>query len=566
MIQAAAISEQRRVEIEETNAALQKEVEERKRAEDEVRRLNVELELRVQQRTAELAQANQFLAELAAIVLYSTDAIIGMDLENRITSWNPAADKIFGYRAAELIGKDINVLAWDDRTKLAAFLNTLSEGAGAEPVEMPCGRKDGVVIIVLLTASPIRDQAGNFSGVSVIAREITERKRSEQQLQQIQKLESLGVVAGGVAHDFNNLLVGILGNASLVLDSLPAANPNRLLLRHVIDASEKASALTRQLLAYAGKGRFVIEKINLSHLVSEIGTLLQTSISRNVQLRTELDSGIPPIEADPGQIQQLIMNLVINAAEAIGDQANGTVLITTGAQDMDEAYIGQNFAGDSILSAGGYVALEVHDTGCGMDEATLSKIFDPFFTTKFTGRGLGLAAVVGIVRGHRGAVRVYSIPGKGTTFKVLLPAAEGVPSPSVVEDRQADLMGSGTILVIDDEPAVRQMATAALESYGYTVLLAQDGEAGVELFRRNAERVAAILLDMTMPVLSGQEAFRRIKAISPQARVIVSSGYNEVEAVRRFTAKGMADFIQKPYTSRKLARIVKRALSLDQNV
>ncbi|PWU00849.1 MAG: hypothetical protein C5B51_24220 [Terriglobia bacterium] len=563
MVKAAAISEQRRVEIEEANAALEREIEERKRAEAEIRRLNLDLESRVQQRTAELARANQSLAELAAIVEHSADGIIGMDLENRITSWNPAAEKMFGYRAADMIGKNIGELAWTDGTgKASAVWRRLPESTGDEPAEIECTRRDGGTILLLLTVSPVRNQAGALTGASVIARDITERKRSEQQLQQMQKLESLGLVAGGVAHDFNNLLVGILGNASLVLDSMPTANPNRVLLHHVIDASERASALTRQLLAYAGKGRFVIERINLSQLVSEISTLLETSIFRNVQLRLELKSDIPQIEADAGQIQQLIMNLVINAAEAIGEQDNGTVLVTTEQQTVDEAYIAQNFAGDT-LRPGSYVALEVHDTGCGMDDATLSKIFDPFFTTKFTGRGLGLAAALGIVRGHRGAMRVYSIPGKGTTFKVLLPAAEGTAAAPVTETPQSDLAGTGTILIIDDEPAVRQMATSALEAYGYSVLTASDGQAGIEVFRNNADRVAAILLDMTMPVMSGQETFRKIKSIRPQARIIVSSGYNEVEAVRRFTAKGMADFIQKPYTARKLARTVKLALNPD---
>ena len=252
------------------------------------------------------------------------------------------------------------------------------------------------------------------------------------------------------------------------------------------------------------------------------------------------------------------MNLVINGAEAIGYQ-NGTVLVTTGVQPVDEAYIRQNFAGE-VLACGIYVTLEVHDSGCGMDEGVKARIFDPFYTTKFTGRGLGLSAVLGIVRAHKGTIRVYSEPGKGSTFKILLPAVEGRPQAPQLRDLQEELRGSGMVLVIDDEEVVRSTATTALMRYGYSVITAKDGEAGVEAFRENANQVAAVLLDMTMPVMGGAEAFRQIRTIRPDAQVIVSSGYNEVEAIRRFTAKGIAAFIQKPYTASKLARMVKRVI------
>jgi CheY-like chemotaxis protein/two-component sensor histidine kinase len=310
----------------------------------------------------------------------------------------------------------------------------------------------------------------------------------------------------------------------------------------------------RQLLAYAGKGRFLIEAVDLSDLVRQIANLLQTSIPKNVQLRLELMDGLPSVEADVTQIQQLIMNLVINGAEAIGD-AQGTVLITTGVQHVDEEYVASVLVPTQI-SPGNYVNLQVHDTGTGMTQETVDKIFDPFFTTKFTGRGLGLAAALGIVRGHKGAIKVYSTAGQGTTFKVLFPASEHQatkPTPHVVTERSVE---GETVLVVDDEQIVRRSAKAMLERYGYSVVMAENGREAVELFRVLADKIAMVLLDMTMPVMGGEETFRELKQIRGDVRVVLSSGYNEAEAVRRFTGKGLAGFLQKPYSAVTLAEKV----------
>jgi PAS domain S-box-containing protein len=545
----------------------------RARIESVLRKHNEELDERVRERTRELErvildleqakhsleQANVDLAESAAIVEHSSDAIISKTLDGIITSWNPAAERLYGYSAAEIIGQKISVLAPPDRlTEMDGLLQCIRSGQAIEPFETVRVRKDGRLINVHLTISPILHTDHDIRGASIIARDITEQKRSEQQLREMQKLESLGLIAGGVAHDFNNLLVGIMGNASLVLESLPSSSPNYAPLSHVVQASERAAHLTQQMLAYAGKGRFVTEKIDLSTLVEEISSLIQTSIPKSVQLRLELGRGLPAIDADPGQIQQLVMNLVINGAEAIGDTQNGTVFVTTGIQEIDEAYLRQNFAGEP-MHLGTYVSLEVQDTGCGMTEETRRRIFDPFFTTKFTGRGLGLAAALGIVRGHRGTIRIYSEPGKGSTFKILLPAAEGVAQSARSIEIQSELRGSGTILVVDDEEVVRNTAKTALERYGYSVLLAEDGQTGVDMFREHGE-IVLVLLDMTMPLMNGQEAFRQMQRIRATSKVIISSGYNEVEAIRRFTTKGIGGFIQKPYTASKLASTVKRVL------
>jgi signal transduction histidine kinase/CheY-like chemotaxis protein len=412
---------------------------------------------------------------------------------------------------------------------------------------------------VSLTISPIRDANGEITGASHVARNITERKQLDEQLRHTAKLESLGLLAGGVAHDFNNLLTGILGNTSLALETLSTNNPARGPLRDALNASERASHLTRQLLAYAGKGRFIIEPINLSGLVREISALVQASIPRNVQLRLELRDDLPYIHADASQLQQLVMNLVINAGEAIAKDESGTVLVTTSTQNVDEHYLLTTLGTSEELPGGTYVSLEVHDTGCGMDEETVARIFDPFFTTKFTGRGLGLAAVQGIVRGHRGAMKVYSRPGKGTTFKVIFPATEERPEPKPAPP--PPMAGKDeVILVIDDEVIIRQTAKSMLERHGYTVVLAENGREGVELFQLLGDSISAILLDMTMPVMGGQETFSRLKALNSDVQVILSSGYNESEAIRQFTGKGLAGFIQKPYSALALVRKIRSVL------
>ena len=372
----------------------------------------------------------QQLQKVAAIVESSDDAIISKTLEGIVLTWNAGAEHVYGYRADEMIGRPMTLLLPEDRqSEETEVLDRIRRGEGVEHFETVRRTKNGRLIDVSLRISPVRDRNGRIIGASHVARNVTERKQLEEQLRHTQKLESLGVLAGGVAHDFNNLLTGILGNASLALETVSSHHPARGLIRDVVSASERASHLTRQLLAYAGKGRFVIEPLNLSGLVREISSLIQTSIPRNVQLRLELPHDVPLIQADASQIQQVVMNLVINGAEAIPPNDNGTVLVTTGVQNVDEQYLLSTLGDRSDLPAGTYVSLEVHDTGCGMDEGTLSRIFDPFFTTKFTGRGLGLAAVQGIVRGHKGAMKVYSQPGKGTTFKVLLPATVETIAP-----------------------------------------------------------------------------------------------------------------------------------------
>ncbi len=407
---------------------------------------------------------------------------------------------------------------------------------------------DGGIRWIATKGNVVCADSGQAARIVGIGLDITERRLLGEKLRNAQKLESIGLLAGGIAHDFNNLLTGILGNASVARDILPPGHEAEPLLANVVQASERAADLTQQLLAYSGKGRFVVEPLDLSSLVAEITNLLEATIPKMVTLQLDLASDLPAIEADSSQIQQVIMNLVINGAEAIGD-GPGTLIVQTSLRRFGAGETQQD------LPAGDYVSLEVRDDGCGMDEATQSRIFDPFFTTKFTGRGLGLAAVSGIVRSHRGALHVNSAPGRGSSFEVLFAAmSKRVPVREPAREFE-DLTGSGLVLVIDDENAVRSTAAAALGRYGYRVEVAHDGAAGVEAFRRHPEKFAAILLDLTMPVLGGEKTLARIREIRPQVPVVASSGHSEEEAVRRFGE--VAAFLQKPYSGAALARAIK---------
>jgi PAS domain S-box-containing protein len=378
-----------------------------------------------------------------------------------------------------------------------------------------------------------------------------EHKKLQAQMQHAQKLESLGVLAGGIAHDFNNLLTGILGNADLALSELSDLSPARQNLEEIETASRRAADLCRQMLAYSGRGKFVIRAVDLTEVVREMVHLLEVSISKKAILRFNFENNLPAVEADVTQLRQIVMNLITNASDAIGDRS-GIISVATGAVQCDRAYLSETYLDDD-LPEGCYVFVEVTDTGCGMDRETRVRIFEPFFTTKFAGRGLGLAAVLGIVRGHRGALKVYSELGKGSSFKALFPAVAATAEPMNEASRPRETWtGAGTVLVVDDEETVRALARRSLERHGFGVLTASDGVEGVAIFREHCDEIVAVLLDMTMPRMGGEDTFRELRRIRSEVRVILSSGYNEQEAISHFVGKGLSGFIQKPYQSREL--------------
>ncbi|MBI2926240.1 MAG: response regulator [Verrucomicrobia bacterium] len=403
--------------------------------------------------------------------------------------------------------------------------------------------------------------------VIAIVRDISQRRRAEaerqimeRRLQEAQKLEHLGQMAGGIAHDFNNLLTTVLGNASLLKRGFLEDSAVYCQLTAIEKAAMQAAGLCQQMLAYAGQGEFVFRRLDLNAVITDLGDLLASSAGKNVALQFNLAPDLPPVEADESQVRQVLLNLVVNGAEAIGEQP-GVIRITTGTFRADRDYL----AACEVCAEpkeGQYAIFDVADNGCGLSAETKEKIFDPFFTTKFIGRGLGLAAVQGIVRTHRGAIKVTSEPGRGATFRVLLPCTETPISPAPTRPpAAADWRGRGTVLLVDDEEEVRKVAGRMLETLGFGVLGARDGQEAVETFLVLADRITVVVLDLVMPRLGGEEAFRQIRRIRPSAPIILISGYSEQETLKAFADSGPVPFLQKPFKLEELRAKLRSVLA-----
>jgi len=470
----------------------------------------------------------------------------------------------------QIIGQTDHVLGWAEQAELyraddAAVVNSGEPKIGyEEPQTTPDGRQ----IWLRTSKIPLREPNGGIIGVLGTYEDITsaknaeaEQRRLEAQIQHAQKLKSLGILAGGIAHDFNNLLVAVLGNADLALLQLPKGASGYQNVQEIKTAAMRARELTNQMLAYSGKGRFVVSSMQLGDVVREMGQLLEAAIPKKVSLRYDLADNLPTVEVDSAQIRQVVMNLVTNAAEAMGDQG-GQITLKTGHQLADEAYLKSSYL-QQDLPAGDYVFLEVSDDGCGMDPSTRERLFEPFFTTKFQGRGLGLAAVLGIVNGHHGTIKVQSEPGHGSSLQVLLPAGDDAgPKPFPGSQAETDPPSPlrGTVLVVDDEEHVLNVAGAMLRTLGLEVMTADDGVDALEVYRQQCDKIDVVLLDMTMPRLDGAETFRKLRTLNPNLKVILTSGYNEQDATSRFVGKGLAGFIQKPFMLRDLEAMMRRTL------
>jgi PAS domain S-box-containing protein len=520
----------------------------------------------------ESRRATQALAESEArqraMFNSALDAIITIDHHGRVIDLNPAAERIFGYTRDRILDREMAEivplhLREAHRHGLVRALATGQSPLLGRRLEMSALHASGREFPIELTVTRIQQDPPLYTG---FIRDLTELKQAEierqhlgQKLLETQKLESLGVLAGGIAHDFNNLLTGILGNAGLARLDLPPGRRGTEYIDQIEKASLRAADLCKQMLAYSGKGRFVIQNLDLSDLLEDTTQLLQVSISKRATLRFNLARHLPPIQADATQIRQIVMNLVINASEALNERT-GIIILSTGHLHANAAYLAATqYSGDP--APGHYVFLEVGDDGIGMTRETLARIFDPFFTTKFTGRGLGLAAVLGIVRGHKGAIKVYSEPGRGTTFKLLFPASEGPPQE--LQTRPPKALGwrsSGRVLIVDDEEAVSAVAANVLKVLGFTVDTAADGHAALDLFKSETGRYQLVLLDLTMPRMDGEETFRALRQLKPDVKVILMSGFNKVDAINRFTGKGLAGFVQKPFDVDTLAAELRRVL------
>jgi len=484
------------------------------------------------------------------------------DAAGRITYVNDKFCAISKFEREELLGQDHRIINSHHHPK--AFFANLWGTIRAGRVwkgEIRNKAKDGTFYWVDTTIVPFLGPSGEPVQFVAIRADITERKTGEESLRQSQKLESLGVLAGGIAHDFNNLLTSILGNCNLASLVLPGESPALPYLDQIEKATLRAADLSRQMLAYAGKGKITIRRVDLNRLVHEMTELLGVTLSKKALIRYDLAPVLPEIMADPTQMQQVVMNLVTNASEAIPEGDSGAITLRTGEVLVDKEL-------DSLtsvpvgLSSGRYVTLEVSDTGCGMPPEVMARIFDPFFTTKFTGRGLGLSALLGIVRSHGGGLKVYSEPGRGTSMKVFLPSADPVTPDSAGPAGPAPWRGRGTLLVVDDELSARAVARAMGSHLGFQVVEAADGEEAVETFQRRHGELSLVLMDLTMPRMDGREAFLRMRAIDPAVPVVLTSGFSENDAVSDFAGRGLAGFLPKPYQKTQFEAILRQAMGV----
>ncbi|MDR3684285.1 MAG: response regulator [Geothrix sp.] len=526
-----------------------------------LKRLNLNLDLEVTERTEALRRSEERYRTLFDHV---PDAVLLVNAEGeggfgRIEDANEAAAAMHGYSLAELKALDIEALnAPVPGHRLESFEARACRLKPGETVreELTHLKQDGTAFPVEAIGTLVRIHGRQY--VLGFLRDITERKRSEQALLRTQRTESVGVLAGGIAHDFNNLLTAIMGQTGLALDLMDPQAAGRENLGRALDAAGKAATLTQQMLAYSGRGKFTIQPVSINGAIQDNLRFLEAAIPKQVRFELELDPGSPIVIGDPSQVQQVIMNLVINGAEAIGDKP-GCISIRTRAVHLDSVDASRWPLSGNRLEAGDFVWIEVEDTGCGMSREVLSRVFDPFFSTKAKGHGLGLSAVQGIIRAHRGGLGVDSETDRGTTFRILLPA--GSPDPCVPEPPATGALEceARVVLVIDDEDYMLEVVRDVLESHGHSAFLAQSGEEGIELLRRHGNRVDVVLLDLSMPGLGGAETLRRLREVEPRIPVVLSSGFAEEEVMVQIKGMDFVGFLQKPYLAKDLMRVVESA-------
>jgi PAS domain S-box-containing protein len=547
---------------------------------------------------------------------HAPDAYIVTNLAGIISESNESASRLLGIRSQFLNGKALAAyIESEDRLRFRALLSAPDRSERGSAASFRIRSRDGLRLYAEMTYSLVEDIDGYVTGFRWLIHDVTDQERlahqvralntelesrvaertadlkaaqrlsedlllreqaarhaaeaSEAQSRHVQKLESIGVLAGGIAHDFNNLLHVVLGNADIALSRLPVRSQAREPLEEVVRATIRAADLTRQMLAYSGKGAFVVRHLDLSHEVRETATLLRTAITKQASLVWELASNLPPINADATQIRQIVMNLITNASDALQD-TGGIITLRTGVvpqEELNDPRFGVPVDADDAVGRGKepMVFLEVSDTGQGMTPDTLQRIFDPFFSTKFAGRGLGLAAVMGIVRSHQGTIRIRTDPGEGTSFRVLFPAAFGAAArPEPPSAARSQWRGSGTILVVEDEEEVRDVAERILQDFGFETVTAVDGRDALDVMEREGDRVTAVLLDLSMPRMGGQETFRRLRESRPELPVIMMSGYTEQVVAPQFSGPGLGltAFLQKPFLAEDLMDILRQVVEV----
>jgi PAS domain S-box-containing protein len=528
-----------------------------------------------------------------------------VNLDGRITWVNPAGCRLLDLPAEQILHRSVWEFA-PPGEQTAGRLATARKLSAETPLavfERPYLRSDGAILQIEVHEQYRRSRDGRILGIRSFLLDITARRRAEDALRKVQedlesvvdartqelelaidflrreiderrladkehrkleaqvqhsrRLESMGVLAGGVAHKFNNLLTSIMGYASLAAAEVPEGSRAKDHVEQVLAASASAAELTQQMLAYAGRGRFVFEELDLSRTIEQTMRLLVSAISRDARLSLDLAADLPLIEGDAGQLRQMLLNLANNASDALAGRL-GEISIRTGLMWAETGEL-MSLQSGHVVPSGLYVYVEVADTGSGMDASTLGKIFDPFFTTKFAGRGLGLSAVMGIARAHHGSIRVDSTPGQGTAVRVYFPTLENA-APQTAPARSAETIAqprTGAVLVVDDEEPIRRLAQTVLEDAGFTVLPAADGWQALQVFREHRHEIHAVLLDLTMPGMDGAEVFQAIHQLQPESRVLLCSGYNELEVASRLGAKRPSAFLRKPYCPRELLELLR---------
>ena len=530
-------------------------------------------------RACDVGEPERTEAKFRSLLDSALDAMVIVAADGTIGLVNAKTEALFGYSRQELVGEPVEILVPErfrgrHRGHRGLYLvdpRARPMGVGLEPYGL---HREGREFPLEMSLTPVKTHAG----VVVLAaiRDLSERKASERaalqlaeehedfarKLVETQKLEALGVLAGGIAHDFNNLLGVILGNTSLALQTVPSESPLSGILEQVEQAARRSAELAKQMLAYSGKGMFVVQPVALSELVGGIAELIGGTISKKAVLTSAFDPDTPTIVGDVTQLRQVVLNLLTNASEALGDET-GTIALSTGTVEADQPLLAGYDLSDG-LPAGRYAFLEVADSGRGMDAETRAKLFEPFFSTKFVGRGLGLAAVQGIVRGHGGAIRISSEPGRGTSFKILFPAvaveAEGTV-PQV--DEAPDWRGSGTVVVADDDDGMRLMATAMLEGLGFAVIPARSGPEALEIVNERDGELAFVLLDLMMPGMDGEQVIAELEHLQTTTPIVLSSGYNTQHLSQQLTGRGVAEFLQKPYDFGDLQSIARNVLGAE---
>lgn len=530
-----------------------RDISDRKRIDEELRRANEELHRRT------IEQLGEYRSRLASIIDTSEDAIISKDLNGMITSWNKGAEHIYGYTPQEAIGKHISLLAPNDRKdEIPELLKRIAVGESIEHYESARVTKDGRQLDVSLSISPLRDAIGDVVGASVIARDITAQKRAEKQLNQAQKMEAIGRLAGGVAHDFNNILGIISACGEFLRDRIDSAAESSVYVDNIRKATERGRSLTKQLLAFNRSSPIQPRVLDLNERLREVSKLLRPLLGEDIEILIVSKSPAAVVEADPGQLDQIVVNMAVNARDAM--PRGGKFILETAAAKFDEEFAEQHQA----MQPGRYVVLSVSDTGSGMDETTVSRIFEPFFTTKELGKGtgLGLATVYGIVKQSAGHIMVYSEPGHGTTFKIYLPSADhkiGLASKHEAESVSPKRLGS-TILLVEDDEIMRGLTRQMLREHGYNVIEADDGKSALEWVQSNPAPIDLLLTDVVMKRMSGPELVERMSASQPTLKVVYMSGYTgELMAEREVLSRGIT-LLEKPFSRTALLNTIHKTL------